>query len=335
MPLIIEPRPDTSRHAAKEQAAAREAMVIALVNNMPDSALEGTEAQFKGLLAAAAGERLVQLRYSSIPEVPRAAESRASIEARYWPLEDLFADPPDALIVTGTEPKTPRLTDEPYWARMMQLMEFAEARTVSSAWSCLAAHAAVLHLDGIERRRLPMKRFGVFDQNVLLEHPMTRGLSACVQTPHSRWNDVALEDLRGRGYLVLTASTLGEADLFVKERGSLFVFFQGHPEYEERTLLKEYQRDVGRFLSGEYTEYPPMPPGYFGAQAERLLREFEREACDRQRTEALGAFPFAAVTGSLDSRWLGTAASIYRNWLEHIASRKQGAHVRARSTCRA
>ena len=44
--------------------------------------------------------------------------------------------------------------------------------------------------------------------------------------------------------------------MFVKQTRSLFIFFQGHPEYEETTLLREYRRDVGRFLRGQQPHYP-------------------------------------------------------------------------------
>ena len=53
------------------------------------------------------------------------------------------------------------------------------------------------------------------------------------------------------GYLVLTQSAEGGVDSFVKKKKqSLFVHFQGHPEYGAQTLLKEYRRDIRRFLKG-------------------------------------------------------------------------------------
>jgi len=51
--------------------------------------------------------------------------------------------------------------------------------------------------------------------------------------------------------------------MFVKERKSLFLFFQGHPEYDADSLPREYRRDVGRFLRSERESYPGMPKGYF------------------------------------------------------------------------
>ena len=55
----------------------------------------------------------------------------------------------------------------------------------------------------------------------------------------------------------------------MKQRESLFVFFQGHPEYDAVTLLLEYRRDVGRYLRRERDTYPPMPQGYFDEETER------------------------------------------------------------------
>ena len=46
-------------------------------------------------------------------------------------------------------------------------------------------------------------------------------------------------------------------DSFVKKKKrSLFVHFQGHPEYGAQTLLKEYRRDIKRFLRAERETIP-------------------------------------------------------------------------------
>ena len=48
-----------------------EALVIGLINNMPDAALKTTEWQVRDLLTRASGTRPVTLRLFSLPEVPR------------------------------------------------------------------------------------------------------------------------------------------------------------------------------------------------------------------------------------------------------------------------
>src|SRR5207302_11222201 len=96
------------------------AIFVGLVNNMPDAALASTEAQFSALLAAAAGRHSVQLRFSSLPEVPRGPDARARIARGYWPIEPLLGAAPAALIVTGTAPMPARLADEPGWPRVVE-----------------------------------------------------------------------------------------------------------------------------------------------------------------------------------------------------------------------
>jgi homoserine O-succinyltransferase len=60
---------------------------------------------------------------------------------------------------------------------------------ISTIWSCLAAHAAVLHLDCVERVPLREKCVGIFDCDKLADHPLTANLPPRLAIPHSRWNE--------------------------------------------------------------------------------------------------------------------------------------------------
>jgi len=325
MPLHVEPaRSATPAHYGRDRRAASHGIVIGVLNNMPDAALEATEGQFAALLAAAGGSHPVRLRFSGLPGVPRGPAARARIERTYWSLEELLRQAPDALIVTGTEPRAASLSDEPYWAQFVEVLHWAEAHTVSSIWSCLAAHAAVEVLDGVRRQRLGQKRFGVFEHSVLAGHPLVRGVSAPLRMPHSRWNELPVAELRAAGYAILSCSPESGADLFVRQRRSLHLFFQGHPEYERTTLFKEYRRDVGRFLSGEQSSYPPLPCRYFSAEAAAALREFQDRALSQRTPELLTDFPSAAAAGA-HSSWRPAALTMYRNWLSLLANAKAAA----------
>lgn len=299
------------------------AVIIGLVNNMPDAALESTEAQFSHLLRAAVSSRTVRLRFTSLPELPRGTAARSHIERSYWPLEMLLAGAPDALIVTGTEPIAPRLRDEPYWPRLAALLDWADVHTASSIWSCLAAHAAVEHFDGIARRRLPEKCCGVYTHNLPTAHPLLAGVGAPLAMPHSRWNELPIEALRAAGYKVLSFSPESGADAFVRHARSLMLFFQGHPEYADTTLLKEYRRDVGRFLSGQQPHYPALPSGYLSTAAVGLLERFRQRAHAQRAPEVLSEFPFAAVASGLGNPWRAAAIALYRNWLDLIAAARE------------
>ena len=294
------------------------AIVVGLINNMPDSALEDTERQFARLLSVAAGPHAVSLRLSYLPEVPRGATARGALNERYRPLDDLLSSPLDALIVTGTEPRAASLRDEPCWNRLVEVLTWAEAHTVSSVWSCLAAHAAVLHLDGVERRRLPEKLCGVYSHAVD-GHPLTAGLRAPLATPQSRWNDLPLAGLEAAGYGILSQSPETGANIFVRHSRSLLVFIQGHPEYEDRTLLKEYRDAVRRFLAGELTRYPGLPAGYFAADALAPLETFRTAAVANRNAVRMEDFPSAAAT-PLANRWRAGAVQLYQNWLSLVAA---------------
>jgi homoserine O-succinyltransferase/O-acetyltransferase len=324
MPLDIEHL--SSRDRSRKGAARRDGhhIVIGLVNNMPDTALEATQAQFARLLSNAADSVSVRLRLSFLPEVPRGPAGREHLDSgTYWPIDTLLGEPLDALIVTGMEPVAPLLSDEPYWERMGRLLQWAETNTTSSIWSCLAAHAAVEHLDGIRRRRLEHKRCGVFAHSTATNQPLLEGLAAPVYTPHSRWNELPIEQLRGAGYAILTSSPETGADMFIKQSRSLFIFFQGHPEYEETTLLREYRRDVGRFLRGQQSHYPTLPYQYFPEPALALLREFEKRVAAAPGADLLAQFPTAAIADTLKNTWGAGASRIYRNWLAQLATARR------------
>jgi len=125
------------------------------------------------------------------------------------------------------------------------------------------------------------------------------------------------------GYDILTKSAGAGVDCFVKQhKRSLFVCFQGHPEYEAQSLLGEYRRDIGRFLRGENEIYPTMPLGYFSAFAETTLAAFERQALSDRRPELLASFPVDELARDLKNTWHPAARRIYRNWLLYLSSQK-------------
>lgn len=297
---------------------------VGLVNNMPDGALEATETQFTRLLQAAAGPFPVQLRFYYLPEIARGAPARDRIERNYWPIQALEQQPPAALIVTGMEPGGGALTAEPYWESFVKLLQWADAHTVSSVWSCLAAHAAAQCLHGVQRRRRAEKLSGVFDHQLRPGHALLAGVSEPFRLPHSRWNDLPVEELQAAGYTILSSSATTGADTFVEQRRSLFVCFQGHPEYEETSLLKEYRRDVGRFLRGQQANYPAQPQNYFSPAVGAALDAFRERALAAPREELLAEFP-AIEAGGVRNTWQAPAALIYRNWLAHVAQARASA----------
>jgi homoserine O-succinyltransferase len=305
-----------------------ECLDIGLINNMSDAALMTTERQLFDLLGAAAGKLLVRLHFYAMEATPRSDWGRDYVRRYYRGTDDLLNRSLDGVIVTGAEPRAASLTEEPYWSTFVQIIDWARENTVSSVYSCLAVHGAVLHIDGVERHKLPAKCIGVFAQTKTTDHPLMHDVPATFRTPHARWNEVQEAALAGCGYSVLTRSADAGVDCFVKQqKKSLFVNFQGHPEYDAQSLLGEYRRDMGRFLRGESEVCPTIPRGYFDTEAEEILTAYRRKALSDRHPEFFADFP-GQVAKDLRNVWHPSARRIYRNWLQYMASQRAG---RARS----
>lgn len=295
---------------------------IGLVNNMPDSALEATERQFRTLLSEAAEGQDVRLSLFALPEVPRSKEASRRIDSLYSSIDALWNKRLDGLIVTGAEPAAQNLTDELLWVSLTQLIEWAEHKTYSSVWSCLAAQTAVLCMDGIGRQPLDDKLFGIFECAKVSDHHLTSGVPAHFSMPHSRWNDIPGDELTACGYCVLTRLKDGGVDIFVKQRKSLFVFLQGHPEYEAASLLLEYRRDIRRFLNRENDFYPSMPRGYFDEDATAAFTALRLRAAGNRSAQHLPEFQVAVEPGRMRSTWRRPAVGFYRNWVRYLFEQK-------------
>ncbi|MGX1318608.1 homoserine O-succinyltransferase [Bradyrhizobium sp. USDA 377] len=301
---------------ARDHAGAE--LSIGLINNMPDPALKATERQFMKLLQAAAGPRRIHFHCFSLPSVKRSPEAKWHVESEYSDLADLKRGRFDGLIVTGAEPVAPELHQEPYWRDLTDLIDWARTNTRSTIWSCLAAHAAVLHLDGIERRRLPAKCHGIFDCEAVVGDSLTHAVPAPLKVSHSRLNEIVESDLVQAGYQVLTRSAEAGVDVFVRQYASRFVFFQGHPEYDALSLQREYLRDIGRYLARERETYPHAPVSYFDAVTEEKLARFEKRARHERHPALTNDLPALHLRADIAAG--SAAAALFRNWLQYLGA---------------
>ena len=298
------------------------ALQIALVNNMPDQAIDATEAQFLKLLRAGAGKIPFRLRCYTLPSVPRGETVRRALTRSHEDIEALYARSADALIVTGSEPRADKLESEPYWDDFARLVDWACVHTISALWSCLAAHAAVLRLDGLTRSRAREKISGVFAFEVAAKDWATRGAADSILVPHSRHNGLSRSDLAQHGYHISSWSGDVEVDCFWRREPSLFLFTQGHPEYNADTLAREFRRDALRFLNGENGRFPSPPRNYFSNETQAALEAL------RQTADSLDRPRLARILGQIvecdapSPAWADDAERLYRNWLELVAFEK-------------
>jgi homoserine O-succinyltransferase len=296
---------------------------IGLINNMSDEALGATERQFISLLESASDNTPIHLSLYTLPGVPRTDFTAGHIGRRYSNIEELWDGYLDGLIVTGREPRAANLADEPYWDSFARLLAWAHENTHGTIFSCLAAHAAIQHMDGIRREQRSEKICGVFECARVSDHPLTAGTGSRFKLPHSRWNGVFEEHLRDCGYKILTRSAAAGVDTFIKQQKTLFVFFQSHPEYESDSLLREYRRDVGRYIKGQVPKYPSMPKSYFDETTVGQLAALQEKTLSRTHEGLLSELTVILANQRIHNSWQSSALGIYRNWLRHISARKK------------
>ena len=290
---------------------------IGFLNMMPDAALQATERQFIRLVGGC--NRIAQFFVYpfSLDGLPRSAETRAYIERYYDRFENLRESGLDALIITGANVANPALEHEPFWDPLMEVVDWARGHVASTLCSCLATHAVLKRFYGIDRRPLPEKRWGVYDHRVAWpDHPLLAGINTRFDVPHSRFNDISRAQLEAAGLHVLVESAEGGVHMAASEDHFRAIFFQGHPEYDLNSLLKEYKREVFRYLNGELPHPPRYPEHYFPPAVQAAAERFVEQAEQALREDRpLPPFIEDEAEGQLDNTWGDTARAIVSNWL--------------------
>ena len=280
-----------------------ETIEIAFLNNMADPAIRSSEQQFARLLGAASNGLDVRLSLYEMPELPRQEWARSELLSDYRPVAELLGGRADGLIVTGCEPRAATLQDEPFWEGLSQVIDWAGECALSTIWSCLAAHAAVLRMDGVERRAFDTKLSGVFECEKHVDHELVVDLPQRWMVPHSRQYGVSAGDLSQSGYALLTMSSVAGADIFVKRRRSLDVLFQGHLEYEADSLLREYLRDITRYLENVSDAFPEAPCGLLSDGVLKRFDELKAAALVSKSVRLMTMAPVAQARAELHNVW--------------------------------
>jgi homoserine O-succinyltransferase len=218
---------------------------IAVVNLMPTKMV--TETQLLRLL----GNTSLQVNITFVRMGSHESKNTPieHLEAFYEPLERVFDERFDGLVITGAPVEILPFEEVDYWPEFSALMEWSRKSVWSTLHICWGAQAGLYHRYGIRKYPLPEKMFGLFQHRALdLNEPLMRGFDEVFLAPHSRHTEVRREDIEAEGALkLLSASEEAGAYIAVSKDGRE-VYVTGHPEYDRLTLKAEYDRDVARGL---------------------------------------------------------------------------------------
>lgn len=303
---------------------------IGFLNMMPDAALEATERQFFRLVGESNKIAQFHMHPFTVETFKRGETAKRHIAEYYEPWEKIKEDGLDALIVTGANEETnPYLNEEGFWEPLYEVLEWASENVTSTICSCLASHAAVRRLYDAKPAMRDTKRWGVFPHRVLdRTHPLCRGMNTMFDAPHSRYSELTRNQFEQAGLKILVESKEAGVHVAVSPDGFKLICLQGHPEYDIHSLLKEYRREIGRYLEGEREDYPPILERYFNDEAQIILNDFEKQVKEGHET-TLDNFPEAKVETMLDCTWKDSARAMIGNWIgavyqtTHVDRKKQ------------
>ncbi len=234
---------------------------IAVVNLMPTKMV--TETQLLRLL----GNSPLQVGISFVRMGSHESKNTPieHLEAFYEPLDRVFHERFDGLVVTGAPVETLPFEEVDYWSEFRELMDWSRSNVWSTLHICWGAQAGLYHRYGIQKFPLREKMFGLFRHRALdLTEPLLRGFDEEFLAPHSRHTEVRASDIESEPALKLLAVSEEAGVYMAASRDGREVYVTGHPEYDRLTLKAEYDRDVAKGL-------PIKPPAnYFPGDDPRL-----------------------------------------------------------------
>ncbi|KAA0452464.1 MAG: homoserine O-succinyltransferase [Candidatus Thioglobus sp.] len=286
---------------------------IGLLNLMPDAALEATERQFFRLIGRSNQIAQFYLHPFTLHSIPRGKAAAEHIKQHYLDFDAIRAQGLDALIITGAQAPQAELEKAPFYQQLKEVVDWSYENVTSTLCSCLATHAVLEFRYGQKRQQIGKKYWGVFTHQVSdRNHPLVSGVNTQFAVPHSRYNQISKAQFAAAGVKILVENAAC-AHLCVSEDLLRLVFFQGHPEYDTISLLKEYKREVAAYLSKQRGDYPPFPEHYLGAQNRAILNEFKSKLLLGELT--IDDFPEALISPTLGNTWQNTTLAIINNWI--------------------
>lgn len=215
---------------------------ILLLNLMPTKI--DTETQFSRLLGNTPLQVELTLLHTETHKSRNISEEH--LLNFYRTFHEIRNEKFDGLIITGAPVEKMAFEEVAYWDELCEIMDWSRRHVFSTLFVCWGAQAGLYHFYGIPKQPLEEKLFGVFHHRVEQQKAqLFRGFDDVFMIPHSRHTGILRSDIEKCPCLDILASS-EEAGIFaVEDVDAHRIFITGHPEYDARTLEREYLRDKG------------------------------------------------------------------------------------------
>ncbi len=171
-------------------------------------------------------------------EVPEAVSSILE------PLDIHEAATMDGFIITGSPIETLEFDQVHYIAEVRTLLKTLGQHVPNQMYLCWGGMVALNYFFGVSKLILPHKLFGVYPQTILEPHPFLKGLKEGFKSPHARYAEMDVRDIRNDPRLTINATTTKGKLFMVTEPTDTQTFIFSHIEYDRWGLDSEYKREV-------------------------------------------------------------------------------------------
>ena len=190
----------------------------------------------------------------------------------------------DGMIITGAPVEKLPFEEVDYWNELKQIMDWSKDHVTSVIHICWGAQAGLYHHYGIEKTLYEKKLFGIYSQELLLNHRLFRGFDDIFYGPQSRYTGIDESQIDGKKLQVVAANeAIGATILISTDDHDIFLL--GHFEYDTESLKEEYLRDRAKGLD------TAMPENYFNDD------DIEKR---------------------IYNCWRGNAYLLYHNWINDV-----------------
>jgi homoserine O-succinyltransferase len=232
---------------------------IALLNLMPKKIQ--TENQFARLIGATP----LQIEFSLLRMSDHQSRNTAAdhLESFYRPMEDVWDEKFDGLIITGAPIEHMDFADVTYWEELTRVFDWTQTNVHSTFGVCWGAMAMINHFHGVKKHLLKDKAFGCFRHaNLMPSSPYLRGFSDDCVVPVSRWTEMRAPEVEAVPGLSTLLGSTEVGPCLVEDAAHRALYIFNHLEYDRDTLKDEYDRDVasGTPINVPCNYYPDDDP---------------------------------------------------------------------------
>jgi homoserine O-succinyltransferase/O-acetyltransferase len=233
---------------------------IALCNLMPLKIV--TETDFIRILSNTPLQ--IELDFFYMDKHDSKNTAKEHLHIFYKTFEQIKQKRYDGLIITGAPVEHLEFEEVDYWEDLIKVLDWSKTNVTNTLHICWGAQAGLYHHYGIQKYPLKQKLFGVFDHYISDNKiPLFRGFDDTFPTPHSRYTENRIEDIKSHSDLILAAWSQKAGVHVAISKNNRQIFVTGHFEYNSNTLKEEYDRDISKGLSIAIPEnyFPGDDPG--------------------------------------------------------------------------